>query len=276
MALTGSEAELSAASPPSTHPVVRPCEKLLTLRSLCPLLVPGGQGSASFSVVHSRLLSALCSLVTIVLLGPLTASHPPPACGGPEGSGELLAAGARLLAAPGAVCGPAALRLSAEAACPTGMEAAPQPVPPQVLRVTGGLGVPAAPGHPCAQHSLHNSAGVTKDTEARFCPRPPPGTTWKTEPFPGAPCAPCAWSSAGTPRPHPVATCSAGSASRSGVTPRWALQSQLVYGPAQGVATVRETAFKASSSVGGARQLFGSSQVSQTGAVPGQGAILAP
>nr|XP_036855877.1 peroxisome biogenesis factor 10 [Manis javanica] len=52
LALIGSEAELSVASPPSTHPVVRPCEKLLTLRSLCPLLVPGGQGSASFSVLR--------------------------------------------------------------------------------------------------------------------------------------------------------------------------------------------------------------------------------
>ncbi|XP_059757445.1 peroxisome biogenesis factor 10 isoform X2 [Balaenoptera ricei] len=49
---------------------------------------------------------------------------------------------------------------------------------------------------------------------------PTAGATQRREQFPEPRCAPCAWRSAGTRRPRPAATCSAGTASPTGPTPR--------------------------------------------------------
>ncbi|XP_064350229.1 peroxisome biogenesis factor 10 isoform X1 [Camelus dromedarius] len=73
--------------------------------------------------------------------------RPPPACRGPEGSRQLQAAGARIPATPGAVRGPAALRLPAEAARPAGVEATLQPVSAQEPRRSES-GFQKLPVHP--------------------------------------------------------------------------------------------------------------------------------
>ncbi|XP_066875087.1 peroxisome biogenesis factor 10 isoform X1 [Kogia breviceps] len=54
---------------------------------------------------------------------------------------------------------------------------------------------------------------------------PTAGATQRREQFPEPRSAPCAWRSAGTRRPRPAATCSAGAASPTGPTPRWSVPS---------------------------------------------------
>lgn len=123
-----------AASLTAPHLVLRPWKVPLPSSLTCAPRGRAGphltghsvQAEAGLQAVQSVCRSCDCPL------GSLTAPPPPPACRGPEGPGELPAAGPGLPAAPGAVPGPAALRLPAEAARPAGVEAAPQNVSPQV------------------------------------------------------------------------------------------------------------------------------------------------
>lgn len=100
----------------------------------------------------------------------LTAADAPPVRRGPTGSRELHAAGAHLPAAPGTLHGAAAVWLQAEAASQEGVEAAPQPVPPQVHK---GYWVP---GHTSrtGQHSDLNCPALPRSSlEDRALSRAP-------------------------------------------------------------------------------------------------------
>ncbi|XP_020831456.1 peroxisome biogenesis factor 10 isoform X1 [Phascolarctos cinereus] len=81
----------------------------------------------------------------------------------------------------------------------------------------------------CSQWASRSTASVRGSGHGRsgssIAASPTARATWKRRLWAGALCVPCAWRSAGGPRPPHVATSSAGSASLSGVTPRQSVPS---------------------------------------------------